>query len=140
MQDKVEGVIKTANNEITLLVAGFSKDLSLAGQQAMEDLLRISGDLPNLTDRMANAAEDAVVRIQTVNKDLVYQSEQVTGVAGDILTYGDKMKEDLLSLPKSLEDAFLSVDTRYGDLSQDLRNLTGDLSETARTAKPPLPS
>ena len=135
MQDSVEGVIKTANNEITLLVAGFSKDLSLAGQQAMEDLLRISGDLPNLTDRMANAAEDAVARIHTANKDLVYQSEQVTGVAGDILSYGDKIKDDLLALPKALENAFLSVDTQYGDLSQDLRNLTADLSDTAKDSK-----
>ena len=33
------------------------------------------------------------------------------------------------------EDAFLSVDARYGDLSQDLRNLTGDLSETAKDSK-----
>ena len=135
MQDRVEDVIKTANNEITLLVSGFSKDLSMAGQDAMEDLLRISQDLPTLTDRMANAAQDAVARIETSNKDLVYQSEQVTAVAGDILKYGDNIKEDLLSLPKSLEDAFLSVDARYGDLSQDLRNLTGDLSETARESK-----
>ena len=74
MQDKVEGVIKTANNEITLLVAGFSKDLSLAGQHAMEDLLRISDVC--LTDRMANAAEDAVARIQTANKDLVFQANR----------------------------------------------------------------
>ncbi len=135
MQDRVEGVIKTANNEITLLVSGFSKDLSLAGQDAMEDLLRISQDLPTLTDRMGDAAQDAVARIETANKDLVYQSEQVTAIAGDILGYGDKIKDDLLGLPKALEDAFLSVDTQYGDLSANLRNLTNDLSDTARESK-----
>ena len=135
MQDRVEGVIKAANNEITLLVSGFSKDLSLAGQDAMEDVLRISQDLPTLADRMADAAQDAVARIETANKDLVYQSEQVTALAGDILGYGDRIKEDLLGLPKSLEEAFLSVDTQYGDLSANLRSLTGDLSETARDSK-----
>ena len=135
MQDRVEAVIKTANNEITLLVSGFAKDLSLAGQDAMEDLLRTSQDLPTLAEQMAEAAQDAVARIEGANKGLMGQCEQVTGVASHVLSYGDQIRENLLSLPQGLEVAFLSVDAKYATLSQDLRTMTQELSESALESK-----